>query len=536
MKKIIDLVKIFIKLNINFKITTKKKSSRTLLLIGFFAYLLFIYVSMWKQFIDPLKEVGQGYMSIYLLLNISSILIFMTSLAYIINILYFSNDMENIIPFPFKPREIFSAKLIVVYLYELMIAGMLCLPGFLTYGFALNQGLSYYLIALIVFLFIPIIPIILLTVVYIVLAQFLKLNKYQNFFKIASTVIILIAVFGFQMGLNSNMSANGSYDSEYILKMCNDTKGMMPYHLQVAAHIFEENVSSISAIVFLFWYVIIHFLIIFATVCIFDKIYMKTIYQGTDSAYKQRKREKIKFNNNKSFNEIVKIELKKLFRNVTFFIQCVLPTSFMPMIILASMLTAQGQTMDFDVNSNPIIKMLFAFLIVQFFMMMNQISATAISRDGEKEAGFFKALPIKKSMLLEAKAMPSIYVGFFSLAISLIFSIFIFDLNYLEFTFITMAGVLLNFIQSYLFILIDIKKPKLQWESELAVIKQNMNVLKAILLWFAIIMITSLYGNIFIAFDIKQFGYIFVLTLLATFLIIKYYLSKNADKLYEKVF
>lgn len=535
MKKIIDLVKVFLKLNLNFKISAKKKSSRILLLVGLGIYLLFIYISMWRQFINPLKEIGQEHMSIYLLLNISSALIFMTSIAYIINILYFSNDMEHIIPFPFKPREIFASKLIVIYLYELMIAGMLCLPGFITYGVELNQGILYYFLALIVFIFIPVIPIILLAIIDIILAHFLKINKYQNYFKIASTIIILVVVFGFQMNMNSNMSANGEYDANYIFEMCNNIKSIMPYNLQVVSRAFE-NVGSFSSIVSLIWFIVMNIALVLITVFAFDKIYMNTIYLGTGVISKHNKKEKIKLRRNNSFYSIVEVELKKLFRNVTFFIQCVLPTTFMPILILATTLTAQGQNLDFDIASNPVVKMLFAFLIVQFFMMMNQISATAISRDGEKEAGYFKSLPIKKSKLLEAKAMPSIYVGLFSLIISIGFCFFIFNLNVLEFVFLIISGILLNYIQSYLFIIIDIKKPKLQWESELAVIKQNMNVLKAIGIWFAVLMATSLYGNIFIILNIKSFGYIFILTLFIVYLSLKYYLAKNADRFYEKVF
>ena len=535
MKKIINLVKVFLKLNINFRISTKKKSSKYFILVGFGIYLLFIYISMWKQFINPLKEISQAHMSMYLLLNVSYIFTFLTSIAYIINILYFSNDMENIMPFPFKPRDIFSSKLIVAYLYELMILGMLCLPGFLTYGIELGQNMFYYILVFIVFIFIPIVPIILLSIVYIVLAHFFKLNKYQNIFKIVSTIIILIAILAFQMTLNSNMSANGEYEAKYILEMCNNAKNILPYHLTVASYVFED-IGSISSILSLIWYIIIHVALIFITVFTFDKIYINSVYQGTDAISKQSKKGKIRLKENSYFYAIVKIELKKLLRNVTFFIQCVLPITFMPIIILVTILSSQGQKMDFDMASNPIIKMLFAFLIIQFFMMMNQISSTAISRDGQKEAGYFKSLPIKKSKLLEAKAIPSVYIGFFSLVISLIFELFLFDLNILEFIFLAMSAILLNYIQSYMFLIIDIKKPKLQWESEIAVIKQNMNVLKCILLWFAIIVATSLYGNIFVIFNIKSFGYIYVLTLFIAFLFLKYYLEKNADKLYEKVF
>ena len=133
------------------------------------------------------------------------------------------------------------------------------------------------------------------------------------------------------------------------------------------------------------------------------------------------------FNKKSIYNSIVFVELKKLFRNVTFFIQCVLPTLVMPGIILVSVLTAQKSLIEVNPNSSVTLKFLFAFLITQFFMMMNQISATAISRDGTGETLYYKSLPIERITIIDAKAMPSIYVGFLNLIISTIFNFFIFE-------------------------------------------------------------------------------------------------------------
>lgn len=534
MKKIINLVKVLFKLNIN-NSDDKNKKRKILLLILFGVYLLYIFSSFWNLFINPLKEIGQADISINIILSISTALIFMTSITYIINILYFTNDMENIIPLPYKPREIFAAKIIIAYLYELMISTMIALPGFLTYGVVLNKNIIYYIYALIVFTLLPIVPIIFLTIAYTLLMQFFKMTKYKNVFRIFSTVLILGAVLLFQMNLNSNMLDNGNYDSTYILQMCNNLKSSMPYHLKVAFNIFD-NLGTLSSLVSLLWFILINVVLFVVTLLCLDKLYLRAVFNNLDGSLKIGKSKKISFHKNSCFTSLVNYELKKLFRHITFFIQCVLPTSFMPAVILISMTTAGNANIDFDMNSNQIIKMLFAFLIIQFFMMMNQISATAISRDGEMEASYYKCLPLSINKIIDAKAMPSVYVGLFNLVIAMIFNIIIFELNISEIIQLIIGGILLNFVQSYIFLIIDLKNPKLRWESDVAVVKHNMNVLKSIALWFGIIIVTSLIGNIFIIFRGNYFSYAYILLLTIVLRILKEYLRENLDKFYEKVY
>ncbi|MBQ9313405.1 MAG: hypothetical protein IJ220_00125 [Clostridia bacterium] len=534
MKKIISLIKILFKVNINTS-NEKKKKNKIVLLIGFGLYILIIFANFWNMFIDPLKEIGKAEVAINLIINMSSVLVFMTSITYIVNLLYFTNDMENIIPFPFKPREIFVAKLVIAYIYELMIATMLSLPGFLVYGFELGKGVIYYIYAIIVYMLIPIVPIIVLTIFYTIFMQFFKMNRYKNFFKVFSTVIILVAIVGFQIRLNANMMENGSYDGFFILNICNQLKMYAPYYLKVAYSVFE-NQGNFSSLISIIWFVIINIVIITTTVFGFEKLYMRAIYNSSDSALKVKRQGKIFYKKRSVFFSIVNIEIKKLFRNITFFIQTVLPTSLMPAIILVTMLSSKSVSNEIDINSNQIIKMMFAYLILQFFMMMNQISSTAISRDGGEEASYVKSLPISKMKMIDAKAMPSIYVGMFNLCLAMIFNYLIFDLSWIEVIQVIIAGVLLNFIQSYLFLIIDFRKPKLNWESEVAVVKHNMNVLKSIMIWFGVIIFTAVIGNIFLIVNGIYFSYAYILLLILAYVLIRRYLKQNSEKLYEKIY
>ena len=83
--------------------------------------------------------------------------------------------------------------------------------------------------------------------------------------------------------------------------------------------------------------------------------------------------------------------------------------------------------------------------------------------------------------------------------------------------------------------LVDLRKPKLEWSTEYAVVKQNMNLLWPFvlnLLEIGIIFIVSIPLS-FTNYSITA-GILLVLHIIITYFVNKY-MYKNQDKLFEKV-
>ena len=119
-------------------------------------------------------------------------------------------------------------------------------------------------------------------------------------------------------------------------------------------------------------------------------------------------------------------------------------------------------------------------------------------------------------------------VAYISIGLKILFNVKILDLI----IFIVLS-MLINIVLNYIGIIIDLKNPKLNWTSEHEVVKQNMNML-----YFMCIIILEIGILVFIAFKIQSnFAYAlitFVYSVLQ-FLIIDRYVSKNENKLYEKI-
>ena len=172
--------------------------------------------------------------------------------------------------------------------------------------------------------------------------------------------------------------------------------------------------------------------------------------------------------------------------------------------------------------------------ITEFLTSMLYIAPTAISRDGQN-AIFMKYIPVPYYKQLIYKGIPNVIFGTIT---SLIVLIFIYVVAKPSLAFL-LTALLLNLIllilQTLLMELVDLRKPKLEWSTEYAVVKQNMNLLWPFvlnLLEIGIIFIVTIplsFTNYFITAAI-----LVVLHIIITYFVNKY-MYKNQAKLFDKV-
>lgn len=96
--------------------------------------------------------------------------------------------------------------------------------------------------------------------------------------------------------------------------------------------------------------------------------------------------------------------------------------------------------------------------------------------------------------------------------------------------------MLLNIIQSYINLIVDLKKPKLEWDTEYAVVKQNLNLVFPMLFALVAICIMVGFGLLLNGLDYK----LSLLILMIVFAIIAYAVDrvvyKNQVNLFKKIF
>lgn len=202
-------------------------------------------------------------------------------------------------------------------------------------------------------------------------------------------------------------------------------------------------------------------------------------------------------------------------RNPIFFMQCVLPSILFPFIFSIPIFVAVKDS-DPDImriytellyqDINTSVGMAVILGIILMLYMFNFIALTAISREG-KDSVFMKEIPVPLYKQILYKILPGIILNIIPTFYVIITSkILLKDLSLNLMIIIFVTSILSNIFNNYIMILIDLKNPKLNWSTEYAVVKQNLNMIFQFII--IVIQIRNDYCNLFTSKFSKYFNYI----------------------------
>ena len=281
----------------------------------------------------------------------------------------------------------------------------------------------------------------------------------------------------------------------------------------------------------------------FAYIFIAQKIYFKGLVGNLFSSSKRKtvKIDEKKYKDSRLYKSYIAKEFKCLIRNPIFFLQCLLPAVLIPILMIALVVLEMKnynaslineQLKSFNTNTYIIACVILS--VIQFFSMFIYISITAISRDG-KNAVFMKYIPVSLYKQYIYKCIPNIVMGSITSIISIVVANIILKLDMLMIVLVFIAAIIMNVAESIILIIIDLKRPKLEWDSEYAVVKQNFNLIFPMIISMIAIFIIILAGVFLTNINV----YIGIIILSLIFAIILYfanmYLYKNQNRLASRI-
>lgn len=525
-----------------------RKKSFLFLYLLLAVYLIGLMGFLSYNMIQTLQQFGQEQLFLGVILLGIGFLTLIQSIFSSINLLYFTKDNEFILPLPIKPHEIVIAKtnvmLVTQYLFEIVIG----LVPLTMYGILTGAGILYYGTMLVILLLFPILPMLVASFVAVIIMSFSKFMKDKNKFQLMATIFSLMMVLFITMGMNNQKDLT----DEKIVQMMTSANGMVDMidnyfpTLKPAVNALTSNQigKSLSEIGIILFITVASYMIYIFTA---QKLYLRGVVGNLYSSSKTKK----KFNEKKAFkksslaNHYIKKEVKILYRNPIFLMQCILPAIIMPVIFLGTMVPQimnatgdpQMQELINEINKGiPQTVIVCSLLaIIQFFSMMIYISVTAISRDGQN-AVFMKYIPVPLEKQLFYKAVPNVIINLFMITIVIGIAQFLIRIPIMIMILTGIVASIMAFLQSILMILVDLKKPKLQWDSEYAVVKQNINLIWPAILGMLNAMIIILVAVLFSNINPYLVGIgIGIIYTGITYLIIRY-VRKNQVCLMERIF
>lgn len=544
------LTKIFLKssiqkMNDRYDFNSKKGSiTKILLYILLFLYIIAIIGFFSYQLIGSLKSVNQETSFIGLILLMVIGVTVVQTLFSSVNLLYFTKDTDSILPLPLKPYQIILARTNVIILvgYAIDIIGLIPL---VIYGVMLNCGIMYYISVILSLILLPILPIILISLLVMIIMSFAKITKNRNRFQLIATLLVIVLTIALSIGVSS--LGESSITDEQMAEMMMQANGMVNmikgYFPTLAFSIDAITSTNILAMIVEFAKMIgitvVSFIIY---VLLAQKLYFKGLIGNLYGSSKV-KNKKVNVEGKKTTlaRSYVSKEFKILFRNPIFLVQCILPALIFPILCIVLVVMGMGEQdaqelaeLSSMLEENKSLLLLGILGIIQFFSMIIYVSATAISRDGEN-AIFMKYIPVSLYKQYVYKTMPNIIMSIISNIIVLAVARYVVEISIIDLLILFIVSTIMSIFQSFLLLLIDLKRPKLKWSSEYAVVKQNLNLMFPMIFAFVNIGIIVLLGmfmqNLSAYVSIAIITIVFVM---ASVILLRY-MKKNQYELARKI-
>lgn len=499
-KIIKDLTKIFLKsayqdVNIINKETKKINKRSVFVWLILIVSLALFYIS--NEIIKALVSSGypEVFLSIYFL--VLAIFIMFQTILVCTNIFYFSKDIELILPFPIKPVNLLIAKfntlICTLYVSEAIFGIIpICIYGILT-----HSTLLFYIYAVLIFIFFPVFLALVLSIIMMFVMKISKFIKNKEIFQTIITLLLVTSIFIVEYNVINNIFIqnkeieiveNNFQIADKLIEFNNKIETSNKLFLVINPAVKVLKNSNLQNIFEIIKIILIDFITFIIFIFIGKKTYLKDILKNTSyliktsnkgiNLYKKCKKNII-------FKAYIKKEFKNLFRNSMVFMQCVYPMiiSLITVIIISIILLPKLN----EVLNNPDIKQLMGnlefdlsivYIIlsgIQVLFMISPASLTSISRDG-KNAGFMKYIPISYFRQILYKGLPQIFINSISVIIIVGILYYAFpSIGIVNVLLVFISSMILNVLNSYSMIIVDLLNPKLEWDSEYEILKQNNN-------------------------------------------------------------
>lgn len=548
MKEVILLTGVLIKSS---QSNTKKHNTK--LISKFFTFLAFLFVYIYiagifcyisYQAINSLILFNKQE----IFLNICFIGIFGFTIFQAIftslNVLFFSKDLEVLLPLPIKPYKIIMAKFNCLVISQYLMYSVTALPILFMYGYLLKLCALYYIYTVLILLLFPIIPIVVISLLLTIIMKFTNIIKNKETVQYITVFFTIALVFFVQfLGNLQNENITNEELANKLLEVNSSVEKYFTFLPNIESTVktlnnYETTEGLKNFSIFILETGVSYLVISLIT----SKFYIKTVNSIMNNGTKTKRKLLIDrvYKKEKIYKSYIIKEIRTLVRNPIFFMQCVVPTFLLPLVflfpVIASMKNQGGELQVLIEYLNMYISSPVALIVIIeilcLFYIFNFATITSISRDG-KDAKVIKYIPIDFNKQLTYKTIIGIGLNTFPLIYIIVVLKIVLRVNNLLLLYIAILGSLINIFNNFLLIIIDLKNPKIDWMAEYAVVKQNLNM------FYQMIIIVTQMGFLILALTIKNINICFItLSIIFTILIIliKKYTNKNKQKLFEKIY
>lgn len=434
-------------------------------------------------------------------------------LFYLISALFLAKDSEFLTSLPVRQESVFASKFLLVLLAEYPFALAFMLPPILIYGAGDSKGLLYYLVSLFCIVLLPLFPLVISAFLALLLMNVVAHSRHRDLITLVGSSLLLVLFMGGQFYLTSRMPED---EQQFILTLMQTGNGIVEF----MGRVFPPAVWLTKALASTGPEALINFLYLVAVSVVSSAIVYflaAFIYQkgavATMEAEQKQSRKKLTYQSASPILILFKIEWRLLIRTPIYAMNSLIMIFIAPMLLLLPM-------MGGNFASDPELKIIFdairdgksaafVMLVLTAFITLITLINPAISSTFSREGNCFwmlKNIPVPPATQVYGKFWAGYSISFLGSLFAVIVSAFSFqiplDMCFLILLLCAFALIPVNVAG----ILIDLLRPKLVWNNAQEAIKQNANVLFAMLAGFFILFLYGILGYFVLSFMTSLYG------------------------------
>lgn len=378
-----------------------------------------------------------------------------------------TNDSDLLLSMPIKKIDIVLSKTLSKYLFSLILCSMIIFPTIILYCVYVEVSIGVILWSLLLLLLLPLMGVGINYIINFLITRFFNKMKYATLFKALFVVILFgayMAIYIYAstiMGLQDITTIDDFLNTNFLVGMC-------------VRIVHDNNLLNLLYLCLIVFGVFA--LGLWGYAVTFGKSYL---------SYKD-KNAKIKFGSPSLFDGLLKKEIKKYFTTPILIIN----TLIGPLVLVAitMFVVIKGKdglfSLFIDANEGDIAN-IFALITCVYLLMCAStlISCCTISMEG-RYLWILRSTPVSAKKILISKSLINMVIFLPIHFITSITLLIVLHAGIAEWIMLITLPMLLNIIVSFGGTYINILLPKLEWESEVQVVKQSMSlVVTMIISW-----------------------------------------------------
>ncbi|MGZ9585827.1 hypothetical protein [Paenibacillus marinisediminis] len=424
------------------------------------------------------EQIGRIDLLLAIMMVATSIIGFFTTIYKASGVLFNFKDYDLVMSLPIKTSHVVASRVLQLYILNLFFTLMVMVPAGAVYAIRVNPEALYFLFYLITLFVIPLLPIIAATIIGSLISWISSRFR-------ASRIISIILTFAFIIGfMVVSMRMDGN---EQVLADMGAQLADMIFKLYPFAALYVEAVCSYQVVPLLL-FIVTSVLAFMLFVTVLGTRY-KAIHTGLTTSHASGKYVIKHLNTSSPFRALYMKELRRYFSSSLY----VLNTSIGMVLLLVMSISLLfigsgelGELMEIPQLSEYLNKL--APLVVSMFVAISCTTSSSISLEGNN-LWILKSSPVPKSTILLSKVAVNLTITLPILIISSVMLMISLGTGWIESMLLLVIPLIFACFSAIMGVLVNLKLPKLEWTSEVAVIKQSASVLVSMLISFITLVI-----------------------------------------------